>query len=247
MGIFSQPVHIAGATHIFARASTDGRQFLAYNFRYEAEADFALILPLPTPPESPANDVRFIDLSGYDAFFRDLRRGFPSLQPEAEKVSLTDRILEKVRDWLDIDTTQAAIAFAPNHAALSHIQDQFQLTANVLRLLERFGDAGFVCLKLAAGTNRVPPMAFEFPRRRSAELFFPTALAIGAEFHATATFNYHLFCQAERLPLDWRRTRVAREVMKVDKTRGLIDPDQPIGWRALIGPQVNLDTIVPTA
>jgi hypothetical protein len=247
MGIFTRPVRVAGATNIFARAAKDGRQFLAYNFRYEADDDFALILPLPTPPETLPTDVRFIDLSGYDAFFRDLRRGFPTPPGETEKMSLTDRIIEKVRDWLDIDTTQAAITFAPNHAALSHIQDQFQLTADVLRLLERFDKAGFVCLKLAAGTNRVPPMAFEFPRRRSTELFFPTALAIGADLDATAAFNYQLFCQAGRLPPEWRSVQPAPNVMKADKTRGLIDPDQPIGWRALVGPQANLDTFIPSA
>ncbi len=253
MGIFTRPVRVAGATNIFARAAKDGRQFLAYNFRYEAADDFALILPLPTPPETLPTDVRFIDLSGYDSFFSDLRHGFPELEREAEKVSLTDRIIEKVRDWLDIDPTRAAITFAPNPAALSHIADEFQVTPAVRRALDRFGATGCVCLKLTAGANRVPPLAIEFPRRQPDRLFFPTALAAGDVYEARASFNYHLFGQLPHCPPTWRsstssgdeRLRLARDWLKVDKSSGLLAPDLPIVWQRLSGLHDNLDAYVP--
>lgn len=254
MALFTQPVQVVGPINMFARATADGQQVLACNFRYTAEAEFTLILPLPTPPDASAQAVRFIDLSNYDGFFGDLRRGFPDLTREAEKVSLTDRIREKVLDWLDIDTTQAEITFAPNRAALLHIAEQFKLSAEVQQALARFQQDGFVCLKLAAGSNRLPPLAFEFPRRAPESVFFPTAHSVGGQFDPQASFNYTLFCQSPHRSLKWRvaaddnfRPLTAREFMKPDKAHGLIDPADGLLMQRLRGPFENVDICVPEA
>jgi hypothetical protein len=254
MGIFSTPVRIAGTFNFFARAArahTD-HQFLACNFRYEAEAAFTLILPLPTPPDAAANAVRFINLSGYDDFFQDVRRGWPDLTRDTEKQSLTDRILEKVRDWLDLDTTQTEIAFFPDQQVLAEMRDRWPLSEAVWAALKPYTQFGLVGLKLEAGANRLPPIAFEFPRGTPTELFFPTAHNL--PHSAALNLRHALYAQTPHRSAAWRiatspddahRRWLARDFVKTDRTLDLIDPDQPIVARRLSGPADNLDVRVP--
>jgi hypothetical protein len=249
MGIFSTPVRVASTFNFFARANAD-HQFLACNFRYEADAPFTLILPLPTPPDAPASAVRFINLSGYDEFFSDLRRGFPDLTRDTGKQSFTDRLREKVRDWLDLDTTQIEFAFFPNRAVLADMRDHWPLSDAVWATLEPYATCGLVGLKLEAGANRLPPVAFEFPRRNPTELSFPTAHNLAGP----ATMRQALYAQMSQRSLEWRmstsaeddrRPLRAREFVKIDRTLGLIAPDQPIVLRRLSGPEDNIDVCVP--
>jgi hypothetical protein len=258
MGIFPTNVHTVGATDMFACQASEGRQFLAFSFRYEADSDFTLIWPLPTPPSSVPNAARFIDLSSYNSFFHDLRRGFPSQarinETPGDKPSIADRVLSKVRDWLDIDTVSAEIAFMPNRATLTEMQDRFRVPDELEPALDRYVDYGFVCLRLQAGTNRLPPMAFEFPRRWPGELFFPTALAVSQLRRSEAWFDYALFCQTHHRPPNWQLSSTAdggygpiaaREFVKVERTAGLIDPQQPVWHQQLHGPYANIDLVIP--
>src|SRR5262245_16419604 len=77
MCCFSGKVGEVADTKIFARDSGHGRQLLAYQMTFSAAADLAMILPLPVPKGTADGGVRFIDLSGYPDFFRDLHSGFP--------------------------------------------------------------------------------------------------------------------------------------------------------------------------
>ena len=250
MGIFSTPVRVASAFNFFARAQAD-HQFLACSFRYEAATAFTLMLPLPTPPDAAANAVRFINLSAYDDFFRDTRRGWPDLTRDTGKQSLTDRIREKVRDWLDLDTTQIELAFFPNQSVLADRRDRWPLPEVVWSALTPYAKFGLVGLKLEAGANRLPPIAFEFPRGASTELFFPTAHNLPRR--VAQNLKHALYAQTATRSLAWRisisaedeRPLRARNFVKVDRARGLIDPDQPIMARRLSGPADNLDVRVP--
>jgi hypothetical protein len=254
MGIFSTPVRVASTFNYFARASRAGadHQFLACNFRYEAETAFTLILPLPTPLDAPANAVRFINLSGYDDFFQDVRRGLPALTRDTAKQSLTDRIVEKVRDWLDLDTTQIEFAFFPTQQVLADMSQQWPLAESVWAALQPYMNFGLVGLKLEAGSNRLPPIAVEFPRGTSTELFFPTAHNLPRS--AALNLKHVLYAQTPHRSLEWRistspgddhRQLLARDFVKVDRTLGLIDPDEPIVARRLSGPNDNFDVCVP--
>ncbi|MBI5566494.1 MAG: hypothetical protein HY870_16460 [Chloroflexi bacterium] len=246
MGIFSMPIRVASTFNYFARANAD-HQFLACNFRYEAETPFTLILPLPTPPDTPASAVRFINLSGYDEFFSDMRRGFPNLTRDTGKQSFTDRLLEKVRDWLDLDTTQIEFAFFPNRTVLAEMHDSWPVSDAVWASLEPYAACGLVGLKLEAGANRLPPIAFEYPRRNLDELAFPTAHNLPQS--SAVTLRHALYAQTSKRSLEWRisinaedeRPLRAREFVKTDRTLGLIDPDQPIVSRRLAGPTGNVD------
>ena len=77
MCCFSGKVDRVADTNIFARPAKDGRQSLAYAMRVKAGDDLAMILPIPTPENSPEDAVRFVNLEKYPAFFDDLRHGFP--------------------------------------------------------------------------------------------------------------------------------------------------------------------------
>src|SRR5215208_4008143 len=93
MCCFTMPIEDVGGTRIFVRAGAAGRQFLVYSmeiaplataslterFRSLIAGDpntLAMVLPLPVPPRSPEDAVRFISLEKYPRFFDDLNVGF---------------------------------------------------------------------------------------------------------------------------------------------------------------------------
>src|SRR6516165_6436387 len=77
MCCFSGHVERVADTSIFARSVDNGRQLLVYSMTISTKEDVAMILPLPVPPNSPEDAVRFIDLKEYPSFFLDLKAGFP--------------------------------------------------------------------------------------------------------------------------------------------------------------------------
>jgi hypothetical protein len=86
MCIFTGAVHDVSSTAIFARQTDNSRQVLVYSMALVASADVAMVLPLPVPPGSPEQAVRFIDLSAYPEFFDDIneavyRESFGGQQP----------------------------------------------------------------------------------------------------------------------------------------------------------------------
>jgi len=76
MCCFSGPVKDVAATRIFARMASAGRQLLAYEMQFAADVPVAMILPIPTPPNSPDAAVRFISLEKYPTLFEDLHAVF---------------------------------------------------------------------------------------------------------------------------------------------------------------------------
>jgi hypothetical protein len=87
--------HVSG-TNILARYLDHDAQALVYSMNVELDEEAAMVLPLPVPPGSAEDAVRFVDLSRYETFFHDLRQAFPG----------------------DISrATGAALAFAPQPAS----------------------------------------------------------------------------------------------------------------------------------
>ena len=77
MCCFARPVISVNNTQIFARLSGKQSQYLAYQMNYVSDEPNAMILPLPVRQPAGEDFVRFIDLKGYESFFKDLAKGFP--------------------------------------------------------------------------------------------------------------------------------------------------------------------------
>ena len=74
MCCFSRPVVSVHETNIFARGSTEDRQFVVYSMTLKSDDDLAMILPLPVPKNVAEDAVKFISLEKYPDFFADFRK-----------------------------------------------------------------------------------------------------------------------------------------------------------------------------
>jgi hypothetical protein len=245
MCCFSRHITSVSNTNLFARASTDGRQYLVYSMKYEAADELAMILPLPVPPSPPEDAIRFIDLSGYPKFFDDLRIGFPEPQSKSFGPRLTPALRPAALKVHEVGSFEAS--FVPHQRDFARIDSRFRLPENVWSKLPQYRDWGFTVFKLKAGAKEVHPMAFEFPRRDSGGLFFPTVHIHDGKVHDKANFDHALYCQTEnsvQAP-EWEQSMGhAASFMAMDKTLGMIEPGQPIHRRRIRGMQKNEDIVV---
>lgn len=251
MCCFSAHVKSVADTHLFARASSDGRQFLVYSMKYEAAGELAMILPLPVTPAPPEDAVRFIDLSGYPKFFADMKRGFPP-PPQAAVQSKTITLGPAPLKVHPVGSFEAS--FVPAQRDFARLDQRFRLPEEVWGRLPHYGDWGFAVFKLKAGARDVHPMAFEFPRRNPAELFFPTVHVHHGQVEARAHFDHFLFCQKPGVEPGWEtsarheapgpKTTAAAGFMDVGKAQGIVDPDRPVQKLAIKGMRANEDIVV---
>lgn len=246
MCCFSQPVDLVSDTQIFARG-VNGSQYLVYSMVFEAAGDLAMVLPLPVPPNPRDDAVRFINLEQYPDFFSDLRRGFPTPKAaRAAQLVVADAFTLRVHD---VGSFEAS--FVPRTADFDRLDRRFRIPEKVWARLPIYHNSGFAVFKLKGGSQRqdVHPMAFEFPRRSSALLYFPTVHIHDGEVHPAAEFDHTLYCQAspelEGFLSGWTESSgLAAAFMDVDRAEGIIDPDGPCWRRALRGRRENTDTLV---
>ncbi len=267
MCCFSEPVEYVSGTQIFARALADGRQALVYSMSFQAAGELAMILPLPVPAASPEDAVRFVSLEGYDDFFSDVAKGFPSLDlairgaPQAESASVPVQSLV-VHDVGDFEAS-----FVPTLADFDRLDARFKLDPEVWAQLPQYGDWGFAVFKLKPERQKlgffarlfgrtaepkrqtVHPMAFEFPRRDPRSLFFPTVHVHDGEVHEKAHFDHTLYCQPGDLIAStfggWNRSAgpLGRYVDS-ERAAGLIAPDTPCYRTVLMGDFENRDQVL---
>ena len=232
-----------GSTKIFARFIAPNRQVLAYSMAIATSEALAMILPLPVPPGSAEDAVRFINLEGYPELFDDLRRGYPiprsrSLPPAAGIAAL------KVHD---VGAFEAS--FVPNMADFSRLDPRFSIAPAVWAKLPAYADYGFAVFKLKTVTPRsqtIHPMALSFPTRRPDALFFPTVHIHDGRVHSYASFDHTLFCQRsgeEQAYQGWVRSSIrAAQFVKVDRAAGLIDGKRFCFRHRIRGSHPNRDT-----
>lgn len=246
MCCFSQPVDLVRGTHIFARASEDGRQFLVYSMTLVAKTELAMILPLPTPKESKEKAVRFINLEKYEDFFKDLAKGFPEPRGGGNTLGLPGNKAHNKLEVVEVGSYEAS--FVPSVGDFSRLDERFRLPEGVWDKLPQYKDHGFAVFKLKKGASNVHPMAFELPRAKPKQLFFPTVHIHDGKVHDTATFDHALYCQVsggEDLKMRWTEsTRPAGMFMKIDKAKGLLDPEAHVYRRKIVGRQKNQDIVV---
>ena len=251
MCCFSRPVQHVSATKIFARSSTDGRQFIVYSMTLKAAEDLAMILPLPVPEHTADDAVKFINLEKYAEFFQDLHKGFPEppmANTRGHGVPVPVAGAKPTLAVIEVGSFEAS--YVPTIADFARLDERFRLPTEVWNDLPQYKKSGFAVFKLKPGEKRIHPMAFEFPRADDTQLFFPTVHIHDGKVHDMADFDHALYCQeneGEILGLlhRWRESpQPARDFVNIDKTKGIVAGDGHCYLLRLHGDLKNEDTAV---
>lgn len=239
MCCFSGPVERVSETQIFARGEGT-TQLLAYSMLFRANADVAMILPLPVPPGSAEEALRFIDLSGYPDFFAHLGAAFPPILEMTRGGPPQPRLL-RVHD---VGSFEAS--FVPTRADFARLDPRFRLPDSAWDRLPQYADYGFAVFKLrpSEAPKTIHPMAFQFPRRDPSLLFFPAVHVHDGVVHDDARFDHTLFMQGPPVA-SFEQTRTSvRSVINIPRAQGLVDGDGRLGRRVLKGLYPNRDIVV---
>jgi len=263
--MFSGRVAEVGGTRIFARPLADGRQALAYAMRVAQDQELAMILPIPTPVGVAEDAVAFVDLSGAADLFARLDALFPVMLG----LGMAQSKSRQSRGFLQVHQVGAFNAsFVPRLADFARLDPVLRLPEQVWDEVPGYADFGFCVLALgaparprrglidrllgrrpaAAGAHAVHPMAFTFPRRDPAQIFFPTVHVHDGEVHAKATFDHTLYLQAaeaEAGAIDWAwevsssvAGRAARDA------EAMVAADAHVFRRKLRGKLPNRDQVI---
>jgi len=225
-----------------------------------------MILPLPT--QLPSTDqVSFVNLSGYDGFFRDMDRCFPQpLEMRSKGVAVARA---SPRNLMVHRVGAFDASFVPALADFHRLDLRFRLPEDVWKQLPLYSDFGFAVFQLRSGDMRIHPMALSFRTRNSTALFFPTAHVHDGSgrgddppvansiaeygpskfrkpFWLRRLFSRHgsisEWVHGSVLPCDVMN--FGNSIMS-DKTKGLVDPLTPVARCKLAGPLPNRDTWLP--
>jgi hypothetical protein len=247
MCCFSQQVEHVCDTNIFARG-VNGTQLLVYSMSYRAAAELAMVLPLPVPPASRDDAVRFIGLNAYPNFFAEMGSGFSDNSLSMKTTLAVAATTLKVHD---VGSFEAS--FVPRPGDFARLDERFRIPTTVWDDMPTYRDYGFAVFKLkstrAKDLGRAHPMAFEFPRRDPRLLFFPTVHVHDRSVHPTAMFDHTLYCQAPPDMLGhaghWQRSQtVASAFVDPARAKGIIEGDRHCWRMRLYGQLTNQDAWV---
>lgn len=234
MGCFTGTVSRVANTRIFARVTDHATQFLAYQMEYTAGSDVALILPLPTPPNTAPDRVRFLRFSQYEGFFADLENGFPLTRDIPHSAPRKHVMTQLVGSFEAV--------FVPSRQELENLDERFRLPKGTLEKFPEYTDFGFAVFKLRAGTNTVQPLALEFPIRNPQLLYFPTVDIRNGETPDEAPFDHDLYCQARA---GWLRSYdVAGAFVDIPRAEGIVDSNERVSRMTVQGIHPNSDILV---
>ena len=246
MCCFTGRVETVSNTKIFVRARGE-RQVVVYEMSYAAPAELAMVLPIPVVPGSPENAVEFIDLSECPIFFFELSLAFPrGAEYEGLTITRDGEAGAKTLEVHDVGSYEAS--FVPRPEDFARLDERFRLPVPLWLTLRDYADWGFAVFKLKPTASVAPlhPIAFEFPRRDTDRLFFPTLHIHDGALDETAQFDHILYCQpqpAHQWHLDeWEE---GREIVgrKVRCPEARLIESRDTCWRArLYGKRENRDT-----
>ncbi len=248
MCCFTRPVKSVSATRIFAREGEGNRQFIVYQMNLEAKEELAMVLPLPVSHGSGEDEVQFINLKDYAAFFSDLDRGFPIFQTTgmANADSRSRSKSEPVLKVYDVGDFQAS--FVPAQRDFTRLDKRFRLEGDVWEKLPQYQSFGFAVFKLKSGAHQYHPMAFSFPRTDATKLFFPTVHIHDGRVRQTALFDHMLYCQPSVGPLNvlnWAEsTGQARQFARIEQAKDILLATEHCYRKELRGRLKNQDTYV---
>lgn len=217
MCCFTGPIRAVSGTRIFARTTAPGRQLLVYEMRLDATSDVAMVLPIPVPPDSSEDAVRFVDLSEAPDFFTQLSALFPPV-PQPARARVPGEPVPRSSALVVHAVGEFEASFVPSIDDFERLDARFRLPKKTWHTLPEYGDYGFAVFKLRMNhekpglasrvknaflINPAPPylpprsfhpMAFTFPTRDT-RIFFPTVHIHDGEAHAEADFDHELFMQ----------------------------------------------------
>lgn len=255
MCCFSREVERVSATRIFARPLEAERQLLVYGMTLEVSSSVAMILPIPVPPGSAEDAVRFVDLSACPMFFDDLSALFPSMIPQAG-ADLSRGMMMQSATLVVHDVGDFEASFVPSPRDFQRLDARFRLPSDVWDALPEYADWGFCVFKLKRTTGsgsglfglfkktvprKVHPMAFDFPRRDGGALFFPTVHVHDGRVHPTATFDHELYCQTDpswETLMDWESSTG----VLAERAQPWVREGSSFYKRSLLGELPNRDT-----
>lgn len=204
--MFSGRVERVDYTNIFARRLAPSRQLLVYEMKLDSKQDVAMILPLPVPPGSVDGAVRFHSLQDAPRLFEALDALFPSGLPEGLRVRSRGRSSNALAPPLEVHKVGAFEAsFVPSLADFGRLDPRFRIPEGTIEKVPAYADWGFAVFRLAAtrGLAAVHPMAFDFPTREPAKLFFPTVHVHDGHLPERARFSHRLYAQGVVDDEDW--------------------------------------------
>lgn len=246
MCCFSGPVHHVESTKIFARMVGPGRQALVYQMTLAAADEVAMVLPLPVPPGTGEDAIRWIALDDYEGFFDDLQAAFPvavgAVHGGFGFGPPTTLAVVTVGDF--------AASFVPSLRDFKRLHRRFRMPAGTIDRVPLYADWGFAVFQLRPGargaSQKVHPMAFEFPTRVEGHLFFPTLHVHDGALHPEAQFSHALY--AQHIAESWSASTVPLGVtVDLVRSKGLVDGDAPVSRAVLVGARPNQDIWVARA
>ena len=249
MCCFSRAVETVGETRIFARFTGEHRQAVVYQMRYKANEPLAMILPLPTSANAAEDAVKFINLEKYPAFFDDLKLGFPVPKPRATFGGDLSNGPIKSPKLVVHEVGSFVASFVPKVADFERLDERFRLPASTWEKLPAYRDYGFAVFQLKPDAQKTHPMAFDFPTRPRAGVFFPTVHIHDGKVHDVAGFDHDLYLQLRdemaKPPRGWSESDgPAAGFVKIDKTEKLVAGDLHCYRQQLRGKLRNQDTWV---
>lgn len=248
MCCFTEEVEKVSDTSIFVRAS-GAEQLVIYSMAYAATSELAMVLPIPVTPGAGEDALNFVSLEDCPDFFAQLRAGFPMHTEDwAAGSDLLSAVDEESTTLVVHEVGSYEASFVPRPEDFGRLDERFRLPAELWLKLTQYRDWGFAVFKLRrTAFARVHPMAFEFPRRERARLFFPTLHMHHRHVERYADFDHTLYCQPEpALNFHLRQwedsERPAATYVKCPQAARLLDLSQPC-WRAIVeGRRENRDT-----
>jgi hypothetical protein len=148
-----------------------------------------------------------------------------------------------------VDVGYFDASFVPTIRDFERLDERFRLPHNVWDQLPGYRDYGFAVFKLKRGVQpqRVHPMAFSFPRRRTDLLFFPTVHVHDGTVHPEVRFDHELYCQSDKARdpslRDWNwADGPASDYIDILRTEGIVKADVRCCRLVLRGMHENVDS-----
>ena len=261
MCCFARPVISVNNTQIFARLSGKQSQYLAYQMDYRSNEANAMILPLPVRQPASDDSVRFIDLKGYDSFFKDLAKGFPYESPPTG-IACSERPAFKDAAGFALEVFEVGnyiASFVPTMSDFDRLDPKFRISNEVWSSIPGYQNFGFAVFQLAAGSLTPHPMALEFQTQPdNREIFFPTVHIHDGEVHESEEFDHALYLQHAEFDskvsdyrnydIEDRATGLVRSKRQVanfaksNQAAGILKPDLLLHKKIMNGNLPNTDT-----